>query len=115
MKFKLSPAPKPTELLNVRSRSKPDHRLMNHDHTLNKRNRKTERRGSVFQGEREGASERAASISSESKGETRMTKSEGLGNCGCLFTSGAELLTLFSFNPSVWQREKGEGCEVWSE
>lgn len=55
----------------------------------------------MFQGEREEAREQAASIRSESKGETKMTKSEGLRKHGCLFTPKAELLIFFSFNPSV--------------
>jgi len=55
----------------------------------------------VFQGEREGASEQAASIRSESKADPRMTKSKDWGKMGAsspleLSCQFASLLTLLS-------------------
>lgn len=50
--------------------------------------KKTERRENMFQGERKGASKKAASTRSESKGETRMMKSKELVKSGYLFTLG---------------------------
>lgn len=50
---------------------------------------------------KEEASKQAANIRFESVGKTRMMKRKGIGKLGCLFTPGAELLIVFSFNPSV--------------
>lgn len=50
--------------------------------------KKTERRENMFQGERKGASKKAESTRSESKGETRMMKSKELVKSGYLFTLG---------------------------